>query len=247
MNRQNVSFLFLASLLSLSPLAHGAAWQTALVEQTDPAKLATLGTRGANPRVNRVVFYLHQAQTNGTAPAEALDWAFAQNGTTGLVAVLSKETQLLNFEHAVDWGLLTEDNLEKLKRGDATTITKGWYKDNPVDVDHIVPVSLAPEAGNSLANLELQPASANRSKGARIGLHEVKFASRLFEAGLLSDRTLGRVRRAFILRAVVPWLALAAVLVGYWRIGRSGRSILRDGLRSVLSGMLRRLFRRHGF
>ena len=203
-------------------------WQTALKEQTDPAKLATLGKRGANPRVNRIVYYLHEAQTGGTAPAEALDRAFSQSGTTGLVAELSKQTQLLNFEHAQDWGLLTKANLEKLKRGDAPTITKGRGKGQETDVDHIVPVSLAPEAGNSLANLELLPASENRSKGARIGWREVRFAGCLHEAGLLRTGTLWHVRLAFIWGQAVPAALLLAVLVLCWHCKRS-RAVLRAG------------------
>jgi hypothetical protein len=195
-------------------------WATALKEQTDPAKLATLGKRGANPRVNRIVFYLHEAQASGTAPAVALDLAFRENGTTGLVAVISKQTQLLNFKHAQDWGLLTKANLEKLKRGDAPTITKGRSKGQETDVDHIVPVSLAPEAGNSLANLELLPASVNRSKGAGIGWREARFAGRLNEAGLLNTGTLWGVRWAFIWGWRVPAALLLAALVLLWHCKR---------------------------
>lgn len=224
--------------------APAASWQAALVEQTDPAKLATLGPRGANPRVNRIVFHLHQAQTSGVPTAEALDRAFAQNGTTGLVATLSKETLLLNFSHAENWGLLTRDNLEKLRRGDAAIITRGWHRGQAIDIDHIVPISLAPEAGNSLANLELLPASVNRSKGADVGLHELRFAGRLHEAGILSGGSLWRVRWAYFRGKLLLGLGALAALAGYWRVRRARRRRAGLGPDAVVSRTLRRLLRR---
>ncbi len=247
---RRLSCVLLAGLLCLAAqfcqsTANGAsAWKTALKEQSDPAKLATLGKRGANPRVNRIVFYLHQANQNGTSPAEALDWAFTENGTTGLVAVLTKETQLLNYDHAVEWGLLTEDNLEKLRRGNAPTITKGHYQGQATDVDHIVPISLAPEAGNSLANLELLPLSVNRSKGASVGMYEMGFARRLHEAGIIEVGTLSVVRWEFFRGRILPWLALGGLLVYVWLSRRSRRRSGGTFMHGMLMGMLQGLLRR---
>lgn len=222
--------LLLAFWVACGNLTHGAAWQTALQQQTDPAKLATLGKRGANPRVNRIVYYLHQAQRDGTPPAEALDQAFRNNGTTSRIAALSKEISLLNYAHALEWGLLTEANLERLKRGQPATITQGRHHGDPTEVDHIVPISLAPEAGNSLANLEMLPASVNRSKGTRVGLRGLDMAKRLHEAGLIHSTTLWRVRAVFFFSKVLPWLALLATLV-YFRFARRRP---RPGLRGLL-------------
>lgn len=41
----------------------------AIAAQSDPAKLATLGRRKANPRLKRIVFYLAQARDAGANPA----------------------------------------------------------------------------------------------------------------------------------------------------------------------------------
>lgn len=218
---------WLAVVFLLFEVSSSEAWQTALIDQTDPAKLAALGKRDANPRVNRVLFYLHEAQASGTPPAAALEEVFRANGTTGLVAVLSRQTQLRNFQHAQDWGLLTPANLARLKRGEAPTITKGRRHGQETDVDHIVPVSLAPEVGNSLANLELLPASENRAKGARIGWREVRHAGRLHEAGLLHTGTLWRVRWEFLWSHRVPVALLGAAGALLWR----GRRWRRTGLR----------------
>lgn len=236
--------VWLFASVGFSPVVAAAAWKIALKEQSDPAKLATLGKRGANPRVNRIVYYLHQANQSGTSPSEALDWAFAENGTTGLVAALNKETQLLNYDHAVDWGLLTEENLEKLKRGNAPTITKGHYQGQATDVDHIVPISLAPEAGNSLANLELLPSSLNRSKGASIGLYEMKFARRLHEAGIIESGTLAVVRWEFFRGRILPWMALMGLLLFVFLNRRSRKRSGGTFIHGMLLGLLRGLLRR---
>ncbi len=238
--------IWLSVVVLFTSVADGStavAWKAALREQSDPEKLATLGKRGANPRVNRIVFYLHQANESGTAPSEALDWAFGENGTTGLVAVLSKETQLLNYQHAVDWGLLTDDNLEKLKRGNAPIITKGYDRGQATDVDHIVPVSLAPEAGNSLANLELMPSSLNRSKGASVGFHEMGFAKRLHEAGIIESDTLSAVRWVFFRSRILPWIALAVFLMFLWFKRRSRKPMFGAFMQGIIAGIIRGLFR----
>lgn len=246
---RSCSSLLLALLCLLVALGPSAAlstpaWKAALKEQSDPAKLESLGKRGANPRVNRIVYCLHEATTQGTPAAEALDWAFAENGTTGLVAVLTKEIQLLNYAHAVEWGLLTKENLDKLRRGNAPVITKGRYEGQTTDVDHIVPISLAPEAGNSLANLELRPSSVNRSKGASVGLREMNYAARLREAGVIDSGTLLAVRWAFVRGSVLSWVALAGVILLVW-FGRRARR--RPGgalIYGVLLGLLRGMVRR---
>jgi len=226
-------------LLLTACCAWGASdWLAPLADQTDPAKLATLGKRGANPRVNRIVFYLHQAQQAGSTPDAALDQAFRQNGTTGLVAVLSKETQLLNYQHAQDWGLLTPENLADLKTGEAPAITRGPHAGQDTDVDHIVPVSLAPEAGNSLANLELLPSSVNRAKGARVGWREVEFASRLQEAGIIRDGTLTQVRWTFFWSNVLPWIGLPAALAFVWLARRSRNAAMRGLFGALVTALM---------
>jgi len=238
-----IRLLQIALLLTVCSAWAASDWLAPLAEQSDPAKLATLGKRGANPRINRIVFYLHQAQQAGTTPDTALDQAFRQNGTTGLVAVLSKETQLLNYQHAQDWGLLTPENLADLKTGEAPAITRGPHAGQDTDVDHIVPVSLAPEAGNSLANLEFLPSSVNRAKGARVGWREVQFAARLQEAGIIRESTLTRVRWEFCYRNVLPWLGIVIAVVLLWFARRTRNPVLR-GLSGAFAAALMRSRRR---
>jgi 5-methylcytosine-specific restriction endonuclease McrA len=163
---------------------------------SDPAKLAALGQRGANPRVNKLVYWLDTARRKGLGPERAIEFAQTLNGVTGLPAELRREALLRNLTIAERLGLLTPENLDRLRRGNAPTVTLGPYAGEPTEVDHIVPVSLAPEVGNELANLELLPKTVNRRKSSRVGERQLSLAEDLHRAGLLRDDSWRRVRSA---------------------------------------------------
>lgn len=54
-----------------------------------------------------------------------------------------------------------------LKRGRAPFITRGEFKGEKAEVDHLIAFKLAPDLENSMANLTWMPTSQNRSKGAK--------------------------------------------------------------------------------
>ena len=89
--------------------------------------------------------------------------------------------------------MLTADNLNRLRRGQAGVVTKGPYANATVEIDHIVPISLAPELGNELANLEMLPAPVNRRKSNRVGERQLAVAQRFYDARMLSRESLARV------------------------------------------------------
>lgn len=193
------SKLFLTGLAALLALAWWLVRQTpeyAIADLTNPTELRTLGERGANARLNQIVFSLYEAEQGGRNLTNVL--------TTALWAVYRNETQrdlvqaslLRNFTIARQLGLLTNahQNLEQLQRGRSPIITAGPYAGEKTEVDHIVPRSLAPELDNELANLELMPASLNRKKSDRVTSRQVTHAEKLFAAGLLSEAVLERVR-----------------------------------------------------
>lgn len=165
----------------------------AISNLSDPAKLATLGERGANPRFNKIVYWLHEAEAWRLAPETAVHCAQWLNGTREPRASLVRTNLLRNLALAAELGLLTEPNLTKLRRGSAATVTHGPHAGQAVEVDHIVPRSLAPEVENELANLELLPASLNRRKSDRVGERQVAYARQLHAAGLLTATSLERV------------------------------------------------------
>jgi hypothetical protein len=181
----------------------GLVWQFtpaqavfAIANLSDPAKLATLGERGANPRLNKIVFWMHKAFDRGGSPEGAVEWAQRLNGEDGPRALLVHEALMRNWKIARQLGLLTPENLEKLKRGNAAEVTYGPYIGESVEIDHIVPFSIAPEVGNELANLEMLPRSVNRKKSDKVTDRQLDHAEKLQEAGLLQEGTLEKVRQS---------------------------------------------------
>jgi predicted DNA-binding protein len=186
--------------LAVVALAGALLWQfspvqavLAVASLSDPAKLATLGERGANPRLNKIVYWLDQARNRGLPAGTAVRLAQLVNHTTEPRAALVRESLLRNLQIAERLGLLTADNRDRLRHGKAAIVTRGPYARSPVEIDHIVPYSLAKEAGNELANLEMLPEPLNRRKSNRVGERQAAHARRLFQAGLISKESLARV------------------------------------------------------
>src|SRR5688572_31998071 len=116
-----------------------------LTSLTDPDKLQTLGERGANSRLNKIVFWLDVARQRGMPAETAIGWAQTFNWTREPRASLVQTGLARNLKIADELGLLTADNRQKLKRGHAAIVTRGPYTAETVEIDHIVPFSLAPE------------------------------------------------------------------------------------------------------
>lgn len=168
-----------------------AIW--AVSNLSDPAKLATLGERGANSRLNKVVYWLHEASQSGAKPPIAIEMAQRMNGTVEPRKSLVRESLLRNMKIADELGCLTQENLGRLRQGKGPEITRGPYKGQLIEIDHIVPLSLAPEVGNELANLEMMPATLNRKKSNQVGERQLSHAKKLLEAGLLTRESYDRV------------------------------------------------------
>ncbi len=181
------------------PLSPGPA-VLAVASLSDPAKLATLGQRGANPRLIKIVYWLDVARGRGMPAGTAIDLAQMVNWTREPRAGLVRQSLLRNLKIADELGLFTPENKERMRNGRAPLVMRGPYAKSKVEVDHIVPYSLAKEAGNELANLEIMPQPLNRRRSNRVGERQVSHAERLFSAGLLSKDSLDRVRA----RARIP-------------------------------------------
>ena len=182
--------LFLFGLWYLSPIQSIQA----LASLTHPDKLATLGERGANERLNKIMFYLYEARAKGVSPETAIRWAQSLNGTKEPRAALVKESLLNNLKIADELLLFTPANRERLRRGNAAKVARGPYNGETIEIDHIVPLSLAPDAGNELANLEMVPQSVNRKKSNHVTTRQLMHAQKLFDAGLLKNESWQRVR-----------------------------------------------------
>lgn len=161
-----------------------------------PAKLATLKDRGANPRVQKCVYWLAVAKSDHVEPKEVLQLALREVGMTNQSAAdLTQAMLLRNLSIAGKLGALDEACLAEMRKGNAATVQRGPYKGDQLSVDHVIPRSVCVELDNVIANLELMPQRQNSSKNARVGRRQIDLARKLHRAGLLSLEGLRRVEK----------------------------------------------------
>ena len=154
----------------------------------DPAKLATLKQRGANPRVLKVTAILWTAKTTGKNPEAITNNAVVKIGWGGTEkGRLTAAAMLRNLTILERLGSNTPEDIDALRHGHAPTVRQGPYAGDIVSVDHIIPRAIAPELDNVIANLELMPLRVNQSKNDKIGDRQRDLAGKLQAAGLLAD------------------------------------------------------------
>ena len=165
----------------------------------DPAKLATLGDRGANPRIQKAVAILWAAKQAGTDPAKVAADAVTRIGWSGTVkGNLTADALVRNLTIAERLGAVTPADIEAMKRGRAPTVRVGPYTGDIVSVDHIIPRAVIPELDNVIANLEFMPLKMNQSKNDKVGARQLDLARKLRDADLLGDAGLQRVKAASV-------------------------------------------------
>ena len=153
----------------------------------DPEKLATLAARGANPRVQKIAYWLIIVHRAGGKPEPVIDAAFARFGWQGTPqGEETKRTLIRNFERALYVGCDTPEGMEEMRRGRAPTIRKGQFYGDELGVDHILPRAVVPSLDNVLANLELMPTQMNRNKSDKLEDRQTTFARRFVDAGLVA-------------------------------------------------------------
>jgi hypothetical protein len=186
-----------AALTLLIPICNGDenANSSALLQPLiDPAKLATLGERGANPRIQKITAILWAAKQDGQDPEKVaggavklIGWGDTEKGRLTIAAMVRNLTILERL------GGTTPEDLHDMRRGKTADVRKGPYTGDLISVDHIIPVSIAPELDTVIANLELMPLRVNMKKTNKVGARQVSLAKSLHKAGLLSDAGLQRV------------------------------------------------------
>jgi hypothetical protein len=153
----------------------------------DPVKLATLGERRANPRVQKYVAILAEARSAKIPPELVVTQAVALVKMKPLAAAMTSEAMLRNLRIAESLGCLDEAGLKDMHKGQSPTVRNGPYKGDQLSVDHIIPRAVVPELDNVIANLELMPLRMNEGKNAAVGDRQRALAGQLFKAGLLSE------------------------------------------------------------
>ena len=168
--------------------ADTASFAQRIAPLIDPAKLATLGERGANPRVQKYVAQLAEAHRAGSEVSNVVSRAVTLVGMKGEAAKLTAEAMLRNLTIAERLGCLDKAGLRDMRRGQSPTIRRGPYKGDELSVDHIIPRAVVPELDNVIANLELMPLRMNEGKNAKIGERQRSLAKQLHAARLLSEQ-----------------------------------------------------------
>ena len=185
--------IFAALLLTVAMLTAATAAERDNVTNTissliAPDKLATLGKRGAIPRVQKYVYWLETARAQGGDPKAVAEAAVKAAGYTSEEArKLTVDAMLRNLDIATKLGCLDTEGLEAMRRGHSPTVRKGPYRGDKLSVDHIVPRAVHPEFDNVIANLELMPLRMNESKNASMGARQKDLAKKLRKAGLHSN------------------------------------------------------------
>ena len=105
----------------------------------DRAKLATVGERQANPRVQKAVCWLAMAGQSGQKRDQVAARAVAQAGYTNRQAAeLTKDALLRNLDIADKLGCLDTGGLAEMRKGNAPTIRRGPYLGDQLSVNHII-------------------------------------------------------------------------------------------------------------
>lgn len=168
---------------------------SALIEPLiEPAKLATLGDRGANGRVQKITAILWEEKAEGRDPAAAAQKAVARIGWGGTdKGRLTVAAMLRNVTILERLGSTTAADLDDMRHGKTAIVRKGPCAGDILSVDHIIPRAVVPELDNVIANLELLPLALNRRKSDAIGERQLSVAKEFHAAGLLTDTGYQRV------------------------------------------------------
>ena len=183
------------ALLLLALSLHAQDYAANIASLIDPSKLSTLRERGANPRIQKCVYWLQEARKAGMKPKKVAHQAVSQAGYKSSAATLTEQSLLRNLDIATKLGCLDAEGLAKMRQGDSPTVRKGPYAGGAASVDHVIPLAVVPELDCVIANLELLPLNLNESKNSKVGDRQRSLAKKLHKAGLLSAEGLKAVER----------------------------------------------------
>jgi hypothetical protein len=196
------AFFALALLLAVAMALPGRAADssdpaTNIATLINPGKLATLGKRGANTRVQKCVYWLATARQSGANVTNLATQAVSLAGYQHpLAAQLTVDALLRNLDIATKLDCLDAAGLDEMRHGKAPTVRRGPYRGDQLSVDHIIPRAVVPELDNVIANLELMPLRLNVSKKNSVGERQLQKAREFHRANLLSPSGLAAVERA---------------------------------------------------
>tara|TARA_R110002096_G_scaffold239769_1_gene431556 strand:+ start:207 stop:827 length:621 start_codon:yes stop_codon:yes gene_type:complete len=153
-------------------------------------------SREANDLLLLAVAVLIEAENEGADPSEILRHAERINDTPVNYSDLLTESLLRNIKIARELELDTPENLELMSEGRSPIVGTGPYAGEKIEVDHIVPRSLAPDLDNLLINLEMMPMTLNRRKSNKVTQRAAQMAQKFYDAGVMLPSSFERVMEA---------------------------------------------------
>ncbi|MEM7469436.1 MAG: hypothetical protein AAF387_21500 [Pseudomonadota bacterium] len=97
--------------------------------------------RSMNDDMRLVAYQMYCVTSEGLDLRAALEAAMPVADVPPNLKTLMIKRLLENHQQALDYGLLTPENVARLMKGESPTITKGAHKGQRADVEHIVPVN----------------------------------------------------------------------------------------------------------
>lgn len=154
--------------------------------------------RGSNETMRIVNYKIYQAHSDGLDIEKLLELAQPTHLQPPPLAKLNSKRFKDNLRLGIEYGIYEgEANLKALAYGKAPTITKGEFAGERIDVEHVVPKSIAPGLDNILANLMWYPASLNQSKNNTITQEAMDMAEVFADEGILQTDELLAVKKAY--------------------------------------------------
>lgn len=133
----------------------------------------------------------------GGKPAEVLELAQTTAHYAGTPrARADKECIVWSAKKLLEFGCITADGMEKLRKGGSPMIMNGEHAGDSIALDHVLPRSLVPELAARFYNLEAIPSRQNLAKSDRIGKRELELARRWQKMGLLSAKGLNAIAKS---------------------------------------------------
>ncbi len=167
-----------------------------ITELLDPQSDEGYATwEGRVQRLHRIVFLLHDAETDLVDVGTVLDKALSSYDYSSEYAPMLRKSLIENVRIGQLNGLFTEGNRERISRGLPPTITEGAFTGESMDAQSVIPTHLAPEIGMNFANLLYTPHTTAFSNQTATP-QKAERAKEFYTASIISRDTLQYIIRS---------------------------------------------------
>ncbi len=138
------------------------------------------GKRGANDDLKMLMYLCHEFISRGGSIEGMMELTSLPK--TSRLEMARKSLEKRNYDALKKFDCDDIASITFLRTGRAPLVRLGPYKGEPLEIGHIVPVSIHPEFSNWIGNLELMPKALNRKKSNKMGQRQYSYLKLLREA-----------------------------------------------------------------